>query len=148
MGRVFFQPSVVCHCYCFLAEMGSGPAENFCVVTLQTPLKFLGPNLYGDQIWGRWEAGKVCSQDILGSRAKGLTGGCPWTSPQPGSRKIGSGMGFQCGTESGKGRDSISRSCNSHEKFLMQFSKSTKSSTNAMVIISSMGLCVVELSLK
>ena len=53
------------------------PAENFCVVTLQTQLKFLGQNLFGDQFWGRSEAGKVCPQAILGPAAKGLTGGLP-----------------------------------------------------------------------
>ena len=42
------------------------PAENFCVVTLQTPLKFLGQNLIGDQFWGWSEAAKVCPQQILG----------------------------------------------------------------------------------
>ena len=42
------------------------PAENFCVVTLQTLLKFLGQNLIGDQFWGWSEAAKVCPQQILG----------------------------------------------------------------------------------
>ena len=51
------------------------PAEKFCVVTPQTPLKFLGQNLIGDQFWSRSEAGKVCPQAILGTWVKGMTGG-------------------------------------------------------------------------
>ena len=35
------------------------PAEKFWVVTPQTPVKFLGQNLFGDHFWGRSEAGKV-----------------------------------------------------------------------------------------
>ena len=42
------------------------PAENFWVVMLQTPLKFLGQNLIGDQFWGWSEAAKLCPQQILG----------------------------------------------------------------------------------
>ena len=45
------------------------PAENFWVVTPQTPLEFLGQNLFTDQFWGRSEAGKVWPQAILGLRA-------------------------------------------------------------------------------
>ena len=45
------------------------------MVTLQTPLDFLGQNLFGDQFWGQSEAGKVCPQAILGQGAKGLTRG-------------------------------------------------------------------------
>ena len=58
----------------------SRAAEIFLVATLQTPLKFLGQNLIGDQFWGRSGAGKVCPQAILGQGAKGLTGGI---SPGP-----------------------------------------------------------------
>ena len=52
-----------------VVSLSNRPAENFCVVTLQTQLKFLGQNLFGDQFWGRSEAGKVCPQAILGPGA-------------------------------------------------------------------------------
>ena len=58
------------------------PAENFCVVTLQTPLKFLGQNLIGDQFGGRSEATKVCPQAILGP------GATPHVSPLAPGPKI------------------------------------------------------------
>ena len=58
--------------------MWTRPAKNFCVVMLQTPLKFLGQNLFGDPFWGWSEAGKVRPQAILGPGAKGLTGGTFW----------------------------------------------------------------------
>ena len=45
------------------------PAKKFWVVTLQTPLKFWGQNLIGDQFLGWSEAVKVCPQAILGPRA-------------------------------------------------------------------------------
>ena len=45
------------------------PAENFCLVTLQTPLRFLGQNLFGDQFWSWSEAGKVFPQAIVGPGA-------------------------------------------------------------------------------
>ena len=60
------------------------PAEDFYVVTLQTQLKFLGQNLFGDQFLGRSEARKVCPQAILGQAAKGLTGGLPLDLKWPG----------------------------------------------------------------
>ena len=49
------------------------PAENLCVVTLQTPLKFLGKNMFRDQFWGRSDAGKVYPQSILGPKATPLS---------------------------------------------------------------------------
>ena len=61
----------------FVRCMDIRPAENFCVAMLQTPLRFLGQNLFGDQFWSWSEAGKVCPQAILGPGAKGLTGGLP-----------------------------------------------------------------------
>ena len=42
-------------CYCF-SRLYIRPAEKFCVVTLQTPLKVLGQNLFGDQFWDRSDA--------------------------------------------------------------------------------------------
>ena len=53
------------------------PVEKFCVVTPQTPLKFLGQNLFGDHLRGQSEAGKLWPQAILGPGAIGLTGGLP-----------------------------------------------------------------------
>ena len=40
--------------------MSVRPAENFRVVTLQTPLRFLGQNLFRDHFSSRSEARKVC----------------------------------------------------------------------------------------
>ena len=51
------------------------PVEKFCVVTPQTPLKFLGQNLFGDHFGGQSEAGKLWPQAILGPGANGLTRG-------------------------------------------------------------------------
>ena len=66
--------------------MHTRPAENFCVVTLQTPLKFLDQNLIGDQFWGRLEAG--CPQAILGP------GATPPVSPLAPGPKIAWGHTF------------------------------------------------------
>ena len=68
--------------------MCTRPAENFWVVTPQTSLKFLGQNLFGDQFWGRSEAGKVCPQAILGP------GATPPVSPLAPGPKIAWGHTF------------------------------------------------------
>ena len=53
------------------------PVEKCYVVTPQTPLKFLGQNLFGDHFGGQSEAGKLWPQAILGPGATGLTGRSP-----------------------------------------------------------------------
>ena len=64
------------------------PAEKFCVVTLQTQLKFLGQNLIGHQFWSQSEAAKVCPQAILGP------GETPPVSPLAPGPKIAWGHTF------------------------------------------------------
>ena len=67
-----FNISVFC-----VDEMVIRPAKKFCMATLQTPLKFLGQNLFGDQFWGWSEAGKVCPKSTLGP------GTTPLSAPGP-----------------------------------------------------------------
>ena len=62
------------------------PVEKCYVVTPQTPLKFLGQNLFGDHFGGQSEAGKLWPQATLGPGANGLTGGLPLDLKKPGAK--------------------------------------------------------------
>ena len=59
--------------YILTSAIVTRPAEKFWVVTPQTPLKFLGQNLFGDQFWSQSEARKVWPQATLCPRATPLS---------------------------------------------------------------------------